>query len=1112
MAQMMGRGSSTATVLFTDVVGSTEVRARLGEEEGDHLRRTHDRIVARAVEANRGHVVKSLGDGLMAVFPSASDALAAAVAAQKALTRHNRSTAARTPLDVRMGLSVGDVVFEGNDCFGTPVVEAARLCTAARGAQILSSDLVRALAGTRGGHQFTSVGALRLKGLPAPVPSLEVEWDLEDGGGVALPAGLDHPWSFPFVGREAEFDSLRRAWKETEAGERRVVLVSGEPGIGKTRLAAELARAAHQSGAVVLYGRCQEELGVPYHGFAEALRTYAAACSDEELRVQMGPLAGELTRLVPTLPDRVAGLPEPLPAEPETERYRLFEAVAGLLAGISAVTPVLVVLDDLHWASAPDVALLRHLVGPAELGPVLLVATYRDTEIDDTHPLAPVLAFLGREPGVQRIRLSGVDEAAVAQLLEVPGEFHEAARQSLSRAVHAETEGNPFFVTEVVRHIVESGAALRPTGRLGARQLLAALGVPEGVRELVGRRLARLPKAARDILAIAAVMGREFDVSVLVAASPGGIDAVLQALERAEEARLVAAVGGRLDRYTFAHSLVRAALYDGLPVSRRARVHRRVAEALALRARDDDLPDLARHFHAAGPAGDPTLAVEYACRAARQADTRLAHEQAAICYGLALEALSWMAAMEGRRAAMLLARGEAWRRAGEIELAREDFLAASHLAREAPDAEAMARAALGLGDVSAVWGFDEVLIGLLRAALERLGSERRALRACLLARLGQALYYSEPDQRLDLSRQAVEEARRAGDPAALAVVLRAHHVALSGPDGLSERKAVADDIVRLATEAGDPELALHGHGWRFVDLLELGDRDGADRDLAAHAELARSLRQPLHLRDAAIWRATVATLEGRFDDAEADIAEARLLGQQANDPSVEGAWWVQRGWLFLDAERSRELPAVLEVTRRFVETYPAVPAWVAARALLAAGLGEHEAARDDVEELVRGRLDDMPKDAAWLICLVLLAATSSELRDDEHAPALYDLLLPYAHRVVVPDRAWACRGAVCHYLGGLAVLMGRRDDAARHFEHACELHACLRARPLLARSQYAYAGMLLDRGGTGDAATAVDLAARSLRSAQALGLGKLALDVRPLLEEATEAKRLSADG
>jgi tetratricopeptide (TPR) repeat protein len=538
-------------------------------------------------------------------------------------------------------------------------------------------------------------------------------------------------------------------------------------------------------------------------------------------------------------------------------------------------------------------------------------------------------------------------------------------------------------------------------------------------------------------------------------------------------------------------------------------LHRRVAETLATRAREDDLPDLARHFHAAGPAGDPSRAVDYARRAGKQAETRLAHEQAAVCYGLALEALSWdTAAMGGRRAELLLARGEVWRRAGEIELAREDFLAAYHLARDAPNREAMARAVLGLGDVSAVWGSDQVLIELLETALHELGSENRALRACLLARLGQAVYYSAPDQRLALSRQAVEEARKAGDAAALAVVLRAHHVALSGPDGLSERKAVADDIVRLAKGADDSELAAHGHGWRFVDLLELGDREGADRDLAAHAELARSLRQPLHLRDAAIWRATMATLEGRFDDADADIAEARLLGQRANDPYVDAAWWVQRGWLLFDSERSEDLSAVLDVTRRFVETYPAVRAWVAARALLAAVLGEHSAARADVEDLVTRGLQDMPRDAAWLVCIVLLAATCYELGDGEHAPALYDLLLPYAERIMVPDRAWACRGAISHYLGGLAVVMGRSEDAAGHFDHASMLHARLRARPLLARTQYEYGRMLLTRDEAGDAATAAKLAAQSRRSAQALGLRSLAAAAHGLMERAIEAERL----
>lgn len=1106
MAQAGGAGPSTITVLFTDLVASTEARARLGQEGADRLRQTHDRLLTHAVQANRGRVVKSLGDGIMAVFASASDALTAAVTAQRAVARHNRSVAGPVRLDVRMGLSVGDVVFEGTDCFGTPVVEAARLCDAAGGGQILASDLLRVLAGGRGGHHLTSLGALTLKGLPAPLATVEVGWQPGGGPGLPLPAGLDHPWAFPFVGREKESDRLLRVWKEAVVGERRVALVTGEPGIGKTRLVAELAQAAHDEGAIVLYGRCQEELGIPYQAFAEALRTYVAVCPVEELREQLGPLGGDLVRLVPTLPERIPGLPDPLRAEPGTERYRLFEAVAGLLAGISAACPVLLLLDDLHWAAQPDLALLRHLLRPVEPGRLLLVGTYRHTEVDRAHPLTPVLADLRREPGVERLALGGLDEAAVAQLLEVAtGQALDPLSQALAHAVHAETEGNPFFVEEVIRHLAESEAAVRGAGRVAADQLLAELGVPEGIREVMDRRLARLPEAASDVLEVAAVIGREFGVSLLVEASQASTEAVLDALDRAEGVRLVAPVRDQPARFVFAHTLLRSTLYDGLPAGRRARLHRRVGEALEARGREDDLPDLAHHFYATGPAGDPVRAADYAWRAGEQASARLAHEQAAAYYGLALEALSWAGpAAQARRGEVLLARAEAWRRAGETEQAREDFLAAAGEAQRTEDPAAMARATLGLGEVSAVWGVDPALVELLEAALEGLGEAHRALRARLLARLGQALYYSDPEQRLELSRRAVEEAGHAGDPAALAAVLRARHVALSGPEGLAERKEVADQIVCLAEEVGEPELALHGHAWRFVDLLELGDREGADRDLIAHAELARSLRQPLHLRDAVMWRATLATLEGRFGEAEREIEEAYALGQQAHDPSAEMVYLVQRGWLLMDSERVDDLPSLLEPTRQIAQAVPAsvAPAWRAPYALMAVLSGDHEAARAEFEPIVDDCLGDMPRDVPWLPCLVILAGACAELGDGDRAPVLYELLLPYAGRVLVPDRAWVCRGAIDQYLGQLAALMARFDDAAGHLTAALALHQRLGARPLLARTRYEYARTLLARGRAGDVRVAEVLAAQALDTAKALGMLELAARARVLLDRA----------
>src|SRR5438067_3744762 len=291
-----GAGRSTAIVLFTDLVGSTELRSRLGDEAAEELRRKHDDLVVHAIETNRGRVVKNLGDGVMATFSGASDAMAAAVAIQQSLDRHNRSGGGTVPLEVRIGLSAGDVTFEEGDCFGTPVIEAARLCGAASGGQILASDLVRGLAGSGSGHVFAPVGPLDLKGLPAPVLACQVGWEPMPAAAVPLSSLLAGVGRI-FVGREAETERLARLWKEAAAGERRVALLAGEPGIGKTRLAAELARAVHTEGAVVLAGRCDEDLGVPYQPFVEALRHYAAHAAEPRL----GRYGGELIRLIPEL-------------------------------------------------------------------------------------------------------------------------------------------------------------------------------------------------------------------------------------------------------------------------------------------------------------------------------------------------------------------------------------------------------------------------------------------------------------------------------------------------------------------------------------------------------------------------------------------------------------------------------------------------------------------------------------------------------------------------------------------------------------------------------------------------------------------------------------------
>ncbi|MEY2447990.1 MAG: hypothetical protein QOH79_1466, partial [Acidimicrobiaceae bacterium] len=313
------------TILFTDLVGSTELASEIGDAAADELRRDHFASLREAVAGTGGTEVKTIGDALMVSYQGAADALAGAAAMQRAVERHNRALGGRQ-IAMRVGVSAGDASLEDGDWFGTPVVESSRLCAAADGGQILVSDIVRVLAGSRTELELRSLGALDLKGLPAPVGACEVLWQttIADAVQVPLPGCVETNPAFPFAGRVEDLERLISQWKETVEGGRRAVLVSGEPGIGKTRLVTEVVRTAHDHGAIVLWGRCDEELVAPYGPFAEALRNYFAASPPDRVRAELGALGGELVRIVPELSARVAGLVEPMRADADTERFRLF--------------------------------------------------------------------------------------------------------------------------------------------------------------------------------------------------------------------------------------------------------------------------------------------------------------------------------------------------------------------------------------------------------------------------------------------------------------------------------------------------------------------------------------------------------------------------------------------------------------------------------------------------------------------------------------------------------------------------------------------------------------------------------------------------------------------
>ena len=546
------------------------------------------------------------------------------------------------------------------------------------------------------------------------------------------------------VGRTVELEFLAGCWREATEGQRSLVVLAGDAGIGKTRTAAELARRAYEDGAVVLYGRFDEETLTPYQPVVEMLRGWSGGAPLDALRERLGPRAGELGILLPEFGPPPADTIAMSGPEADAQRFRFFDAVAALLAEIGAEAPVVLVFDDLHWADRPTLQLLRHLVRSPAPRRALYLGTYRESEISERHLLHELIGDLRREGTLRRLELTGLSESEVAELV---AELSAApATESFVRALAGETDGNPFFIEEVVRHIRDTAGALTE------EVTLEEAGVPDGVREVTARRLRRLSENGRAVLLVASVIGREFDYDVLEAVVTQSSDELVEALEEGVEARVLREAG-HVGRYAFTHALVRATLYDGISQLRRARLHGRVGEVLVkLRGGDLDphLAMLAHHFAQAAPVERPDRAIDFALAAARRADRLLAWEEAAMHYRAALRARELAGAVDDHvRAELLLALGASEDRAGMEEEARATFQAAIRTARQLGDPVLLGRGALGAaGPWSMLSRSDPERVRLLEEALEALPEDDSPLRARLLARMALELYYAgEPELR-----------------------------------------------------------------------------------------------------------------------------------------------------------------------------------------------------------------------------------------------------------------------------------------------------------------------------------------------------------------------------
>jgi class 3 adenylate cyclase len=743
--------SSSATtamvaVLMTDLVGSTAMADRLGPEATEELRAEHFGLLREALERTAGREVKTLGDGLMAVFDSAARSLACAVQMQQAVEARNRRTGEQ--LGVRIGVSLGDTTVEGGDYFGEPVVESARLCAHAAGGQIVVNALVRKVAGSRGGHSFQDLGGLELKGISEPVKAFELQWEPILAAGIALPERLRELPATAYVGRMAERARLTELSAQACEGSLRLVLIAGEAGVGKTRLATHLAIEAHAEGATVLYGRCDEDLGVPYQPWVQALGHFVKEAPRLILDQYVERNGGDLARLIPVLADRVPELPSPRESDPETERYLLYAAVEGLLKGAGEQEPLLLILDDLHWADKPTLSLLRHIVTAGSAMRVMVVGAYRDSELLQDHPLTALLADLHREQGVERIKLTGLDSEDVLALMEAAAghELDEDGR-ALAQEITRETAGNPFFAGELLRNLTESGAIVQEDGgRWHLTGDLAELGLPQSVREVIGRRVARLGSDARTALSAAAVIGRDFDLDLLLAVVDLPQPRLLDLLAEGVAASLLQESRDRVGRFTLTHALVEHTLYEDLGATRRAVLHRQVAEALEEQCGDEPgerLGELAAHWATAVVSTDAAKALRYAQLAAERALEQLAPDEAARWYEQALELHAQaLSGDRSLRCELLIGLGEAQRQVGNPEH-RQTLLDADRLAQDLGDADRLARAVLAStrGFSSSIGAVDEERVQALEAAAQAL-PESDPRRARVLALLASELHWS----------------------------------------------------------------------------------------------------------------------------------------------------------------------------------------------------------------------------------------------------------------------------------------------------------------------------------------------------------------------------------
>jgi DNA-binding winged helix-turn-helix (wHTH) protein/tetratricopeptide (TPR) repeat protein len=896
----------------------------------------------------------------------------------------------------------------------------------------------------------------------------------------------------PFVGRELILQRLGAQLARARSNSGRLVLLAGEPGIGKTRTAEEVAMLARSAGFRVFSARGFEAEGAPaFWLWTQILRAVIASTDRRVLLAAAGRGAADVAALVPEMPLEAGDAPSR--GEGEQARFRLFESISQLLVRLAAGEPLVLFLDDLHWADADSLLLLQFLAPRLRGAAILLVGAYRDVDVRREHALAGTLASLAREAHCERVELRGLEPAAVAAMMEFVASVRPAP--ALAASVGRMTDGNPFFVRELTRLLADEG-------RLDeALEEDWSLALPQGVRDVIGRRLNTLSIPCNEMLRSAAALIRDFSVALLEGVVGVDRERLLECIEEALATRILVESSEATGHYAFAHALVRQTLYLELSAPQRVRLHRQIGQALeeAYGARvEEHLAELSYHFLQAAPLGEIERAVDYCTRAGERAHRQYAYEEAAHHYERALEVLDLdLHANDIRRCELVLALGETLITGGERDRGRERCREAAEVARALGRWDLFGKAALGLrgiGESGTVAPADS--LSFLEEALEHLGDESNpGLRARLLSKLVQTPpYWACMETREKLSREAHALALRSGDSDALVEALGARWWACLGPDRLDERVAVARELSSGPRDDEPRTRMLALEIMRGVHLMR-GELGLAQRAIDEFAELADEIRQPLWRFLAAANRASLAISQGEFAAVEVLLDDSLALGR-GKVPYAEA--FVVGLRLMLHSARGDELPdehielalgGLANIFGAATQLMKANVSRLIEASVLHSKLrsGKQAEVLERYGQLVARDFSDFERDENWLVAMTTFSELAGFLGDTARAEKIHALVAPYAELFVSHDLFGIVMSSVASVRCSLALTLGRLDEAVAFGQEAVARESAAGLAPALLWTRTRLATALERRARRGDAARARELRARLAAGARAIG-------------------------